>query len=114
MRPYALELNNIVKKYGMNTVLNNIDFDLREGEVHVLLGANGAGKSTLMKIISGVTQYDEGELRVFGQPLRFQNPREAAQAGIAYVAQEPSLINTLPVAENLFLGKEPKKKIILD
>ena len=87
-------------------ILKNIDFDVREKEVHILIGENGAGKSTLMKIIGGIIPYDEGEFELFGKKIHFTNPRESQEMGIGFIHQELDLCTNLDVAENLFLGKE--------
>ena len=81
-----------------------MDFDIRPGEVHGLVGENGAGKSTLMKIISGVYQPTEGQLLLDGKPVRFRDPHHAREAGIALIHQEPLTFQDLNVAENLYLG----------
>ncbi|TIU26978.1 MAG: sugar ABC transporter ATP-binding protein, partial [Mesorhizobium sp.] len=81
-------------------------FDLKAGEIHALLGENGAGKSTLMNLLSGVYSPDEGEIRIDGKPVTFNNPREAQAAGIATIFQELDLVPSLDVAANLFLGRE--------
>jgi len=87
--------------------LRDVDFDLRAGEVHALMGENGAGKSTLMKIFSGVYPDYEGEVSVDGRPVRFASVREAQAAGVAIIHQELNLVPELNVAENIFLGREP-------
>lgn len=84
------------------------DFGVRAGEVHALIGENGAGKSTLGKLLSGELQADEGELAVGGVVRRFASPREAIAAGIAMIPQELQLVNSLSVAENVMLGREPR------
>ena len=96
----------IVKKYPGVLALDRVDFSVRRGEVHGLIGENGAGKSTLMHILSGANQADEGEVRLDGHPVHFANPREAMDLGIALVHQELNLIPYLSAAENLFLGGE--------
>ncbi len=87
--------------------LDGVDFDLRSGEVHALVGENGAGKSTLVKVISGVHQPDAGEIRFQGQRVTFSNPLVAQQHGIAVIYQEPTLFPDLDVAENIFMGRQP-------
>ncbi len=96
----------IRKAFGPVEVLHGVDFDVRPGEVHVLAGENGAGKSTLIKILSGVYGDFSGELRVGGRPRRFGRPADAARAGIATIHQELSLVPSMTVADNLFLGRE--------
>jgi ribose transport system ATP-binding protein len=104
--PQLLEMRGIEKRFGGVHALRGVDFDLRAGEVHALLGENGAGKSTLMHILSGVHPPDAGELRVDGTALRLASPREAQAAGIATIFQELDLVPALDIAANLFLGHE--------
>jgi ribose transport system ATP-binding protein len=104
-----LEMRGISKSFAGTPALVDVDLDVRRGEVHVLLGENGAGKSTLMKILAGVYPCDEGQVRWKGQPVRFESPRDAQQAGINVIYQESSLIAHLSVAENVFLGHEPAR-----
>ncbi|MDR0652716.1 MAG: sugar ABC transporter ATP-binding protein [Synergistaceae bacterium] len=87
-------------------ILHDVHLDVREGEVHVLVGENGAGKSTLMKILGGIIPADEGTVRLFGEYVRFANPRESRKMGIGFIHQELNLCQNLSVAENLFLGSE--------
>jgi ribose transport system ATP-binding protein len=102
-----LELAGIGKTFGGVTALTGVDFALREGEVHGLVGENGAGKSTLMKIIAGVHADYDGEMRLDGRPVRFRSARDALAAGIGMVHQELSIVPGLSVAENVFLGHQP-------
>ena len=83
-------------------------FELRPGEVHALVGENGAGKSTLMKILAGVYQPDAGEIRFKGEPVQIANPRTALDLGISMIHQELNLAPHLTVAQNIFLGREPR------
>ncbi|MFT3989554.1 sugar ABC transporter ATP-binding protein [Aestuariivirga sp.] len=106
-----LELKGVSKSFGGIRVLTNVDFDMRPGEVHALMGENGAGKSTLIKIIAGLHQPSGGEMRVNGKPVTFASPREAHAAGIATVHQELLLFPELTVAENIFLGQAPRTKL---
>ncbi len=99
-------MRGIEKHFRGVQALRGVDFDLRAGEVHALLGENGAGKSTLMNILSGVHAPDAGELHVDGVPMRLQSPREAQEAGIATIFQELDLVPSLDIAANLFLGRE--------
>ena len=101
-----LAAQGIVKSFGGVQALRGVDFDLRAGEVHALLGENGAGKSTLMNVLSGVETPDAGTIAIDGKPVRFSNPRDAQEAGIATIFQELDLVPTLNVAANLFLGRE--------
>jgi ribose transport system ATP-binding protein len=105
----VLEMRGISKAFSGIDILRDVDFDVRRGEVHVLLGENGAGKSTLMSIVAGVYACDDGEIRWHGQPVRFKTPREARRAGISMIYQESSLNPQLSVAENIFLGQEPAR-----
>jgi ribose transport system ATP-binding protein len=104
----TLELRDIQKSFANIPVLKKVDFTLRKGEVHALMGGNGAGKSTLMKILAGVYSRDGGELSINGNPYEFATPRDAEAAGIAMIYQELSLVPTLTVAQNIFLHHEPK------
>ncbi len=106
-RPPLIELSGIGKTFGGVTALSNVDFVLREGEVHGLVGENGAGKSTLMKIIAGVHTDYEGTYRLDGQPIQLRSTRDALAAGIGMVHQELSIVPELTVAENVFLGSQP-------
>jgi ribose transport system ATP-binding protein len=106
VRP-ILELQNISKRYGGVLALDNVDFELRAGEVHGLVGENGAGKSTMMKLLSGVYNDYSGEMRLNGEPVRFASPAEAQARGIGMVYQELSAFQHLTVAENLFGRKIP-------
>jgi len=99
-------LRGISKRYGGSLALDSIDLDLMPGEIHALLGENGAGKSTLAKILSGATSADSGELRLEGELVAFETPADSARAGIAMVYQETSLVDSMTVAQNLFLGDE--------
>ena len=102
-----LALRGVTKRFGGAVALDGVDFDLRAGEIHGLLGENGAGKSTLMKILSGVHTPDEGELTIRGAPVRFGSPADAKARGIGMIYQELSTIGALSVAENVFLGDQP-------
>ncbi|WP_185995945.1 sugar ABC transporter ATP-binding protein [Nocardioides campestrisoli] len=103
----VLRMTGITKTYAGNIAVDAVDFDVRPGEVHALLGENGAGKSTLCKIISGAAVPDSGEMQLAGETVRFTHPSEALAAGISMVYQETSLIPTMSVAQNLELGDEP-------
>jgi ribose transport system ATP-binding protein len=111
MKPSAslpvLELRGVTKRYGNVAVLRNIDFDLMTGEVHGLIGENGAGKSTTVKLLAGVEEDYDGEMRVSGKVVRFRSPAAAQDAGIGMVYQELSIFPHLTVAENLFGRKLP-------
>ncbi|MGD9212393.1 MAG: sugar ABC transporter ATP-binding protein [Desulfobacteraceae bacterium] len=88
--------------------LNNVDFTLRKGEIHGLMGENGAGKSTLIKVLTGLYAKDSGEIYLDGQPVELHSPEEAPKVGISTVYQEVNLIPALSVAENIYIGREPK------
>ncbi|RMG03803.1 MAG: sugar ABC transporter ATP-binding protein [Planctomycetota bacterium] len=107
MATSILECRKITKRFGGITALDEVDFDLRPGEVHGLVGSNGAGKSTLMKVLAGVHVPDDGEIRVRGKRVRFASPRDASSHGVAMVYQELSGVGCLTVGENLFLGRQP-------
>ena len=102
-----LLMKGISKRFDGVVALDQVDFDLRAGEVHVLMGENGAGKSTLVKVLAGAHIPDSGTIYLEGREHRFSHPQEALQAGIAVVYQELNLVPGLSVAENLFLGREP-------
>ncbi|MDR1376513.1 MAG: sugar ABC transporter ATP-binding protein [Synergistaceae bacterium] len=101
-----IEVKNVCKSFASNVVLKDIRFDVREGEVHALIGENGAGKSTLIKIIGGIYQADSGEILANGKALRCTNPIQAMEQGISIVHQELSLARNLSVAENIFTRRE--------
>jgi len=103
----VLEAVSVTKKYPGVVALDGVSFDVRAGEVHVLLGQNGAGKSTLVKVLAGAIQPDEGELSLRGKRVQFRRPIEALEAGIATVHQELTLVPALSVAENTWLGHLP-------
>lgn len=103
MSKKIIEMRNIRKFFYGVPALKNISFELEEGEVHALMGENGAGKSTLSKIIAGIYQADEGEMRIDGEKCRFANAGQANEKGIAMVTQEFSLMKDFSVAENIFL-----------
>lgn len=100
-------MSGITKRFGTNTVLTSVDFDVRPGEVHALLGENGAGKSTLMKILLGVHDADEGSVTFKGKALDSGSTRDRLDAGVAMIFQELSLVPEMSVADNIFLGREP-------
>jgi len=103
-----LEASGISKNFGGIAALTDVRFDLLRGEVHALMGENGAGKSTLMKILSGVYSTYDGEVRLDGQPVAFASVRQAEAAGVAIIHQELNLVAELSVADNIFLGREPR------
>ena len=91
-------------------MLKSVGFQLGEGEICALLGENGAGKSTLMNILGGVLQPDSGDILLDGEKKTFDSPAQSLDAGIAFIHQELNLINDLPIYENMFIGRELKKK----
>ena len=101
-----LQMSHITKRFPGVLALSNVDFALRKGEVHALLGENGAGKSTLMKILSGVYQPDEGDIIFENQPVSFANPLSAQSVGITIIHQEFNLFPELTVEDNIFIGRE--------
>lgn len=106
----TLDMKNICKSFGANEVLKNIDFSLKGGEICALLGENGAGKSTLMNILGGVLEADSGHIFLDGEEVRFRSPTDSLNRGIAFIHQELNLVNDLAVYENMFIGRELKKK----
>jgi len=105
-----LRMKGITKRFPGTLALNSVDFEVKEGEVHVLLGENGAGKSTLVKIIAGVYSKDEGEIYFDGKTVDFRNVRDAQDAGINIIHQELNLLPERTIAQNIFIGREPMKK----
>ena len=105
-----IEMKGIDKSFGTNQVLKDAGFVLGHGEVHALMGENGAGKSTLMKILTGVYTRDRGTVIVDGAEVNYKNPQEAEKAGIVFIHQELNVLFDLTVEENLFMGKEIKKR----
>ena len=105
-----VRMTGIEKRFPGVHALKNVSFDLNSGEVHALMGENGAGKSTLMKILSGIYPRDGGELLVNGQAVEIDGPRAAQALGIGIIHQELSLMNDLTVAQNIFIGREPRKR----
>ena len=101
---YAVELKGITKRFGPVLANNAVDFYLKKGEIHALLGENGAGKTTLMRILYGLYTADEGQILVDGQEVHIESPKDAIQAGIGMVTQHFTLVPTLTVAENIVLG----------
>ena len=113
MSEQVLEMKGIKKSFGI-PVLKGVDFALKKGEVHALVGGNGAGKSTLMKIMTGVYSKDEGVIFVDGKETRINDTHDSKANGIAMIFQELSLVQTMTVAENIFLGEEVTRKGLRD
>jgi monosaccharide-transporting ATPase len=104
-----LAMTGITKEFPGVKALSDVDFRLFPGEVHALMGENGAGKSTLIKALTGVYDVDGGEVVLDGRPVRFAGPLQAQQAGVSTVYQEINLCPNLSVAENIFIGREPRR-----
>ena len=109
-----LQMQGIRKWFVGVEVLHGVDLDLRAGEVHAIVGENGAGKSTLMKMLAGVHAPDEGTIRIDGEEQHFTHPAQAQAAGVGIVYQEFNLLPERNVAENVFVGREPVKRGIVD
>ena len=112
-RPQVLEMRHVTKSFPGIVANDDVSFDLREGEVHALLGENGAGKSTLMNILYGLYHPDEGEILIKGSPVRLGAPSAAIEAGVGMVHQHFMLIPVMTVAENIVLAEEPTRDGIL-
>jgi len=106
----VIETEGVTKSFGGVRALRGVDFTLRSGEIHALVGENGAGKSTLIKVLTGVYAPDGGQLRYLGEPVEFTLPAQAQQAGISTIYQEVNLVPLLSVARNIFLGREPRNR----
>ena len=104
-----LRMEAITKTFPGVTALSDVDFDLRRGEIHALMGENGAGKSTLIKVLTGVERQDTGRIELEGRPIQARSPQHAQALGISTVYQEVNLCPNLSVAENIFIGREPSK-----
>lgn len=113
MKDVIVSMENICKSFPGVKALDNVNFELRSGEVMALLGENGAGKSTLMKILSGVYTRDSGTMTIFGKEYNDLTPKQAQEAGVAIIHQELNMCKHLSVAENMFLGRELRGKVIL-
>src|SRR6185369_9223282 len=101
----AVDLRQITKQFGSVLANDNVDFQVRPGEIHALLGENGAGKSTVMCLLSGVYRPTSGEIRINGQPVRIHSPKDASQLGIGMVFQNFRLVPTFTATENIVLGE---------
>jgi simple sugar transport system ATP-binding protein len=109
----AVEMRGITKRYPRVVANDRVDLEVREGEIHAIVGENGAGKSTLMKILYGLVAPDEGEILLSGRPLKSHRPSDAIRLGVGMVHQHFMLVDTLTVAENVVLGEEPVKSGVL-
>ena len=110
LRQTVLEAKDICKSFYDNLVLDHVNFSCTSGEIHTLVGENGAGKSTLMRIFSGVYQPTSGELYLNGKPVKFTGTLQAQQAGVSIIHQEFNLVPHMSIAENIFLGRQLRKK----
>lgn len=111
--PVVLELRNAVKSFGAVVAVSDGTIELREGEIHALIGENGAGKSTMVKILAGVHRPDVATFRVAGDDVSFKNVGESKAAGISVIYQEPTLFPDLTVAENIYIGRQPTNSLRL-
>ena len=109
VQPHLLSCSGLSKGFPGVQALDDVAFTLRAGEVHALMGENGAGKSTLIKLLTGVYPRDSGSIQLSGKALKLSSPLEAERAGIATVYQEVNLIPELSVAENILLGRQPRR-----
>lgn len=109
-----LTMKGIDKSFPGVHALDHVDLEVKKGEVHALMGENGAGKSTLMKVLTGIYLKDEGTIIYEGSEVDFTNPRDAQKAGIVIVHQELNMLSHLTVAQNIFIGREPKKNKLID
>lgn len=109
-----LEMKEIEKSFNTVKVLFGVDFNLKAGTVHALMGENGAGKSTLMKTLAGVHKADKGTIQIRGEEVDILSPRQSRNLGVAMIHQELSPVPEMTVAENIYLGREPKKRLFLD
>src|SRR5271157_3281878 len=110
----VLEMRGITKRFPGVVANDSVDFDVRAGEVHTLFGENGAGKSTLMRVLFGLYQPDEGEIRLNGEPVTIASPADAIAHGIGMIHQHFMLVNTLTVAENVALGVRSSRGPLTD
>ena len=115
MQDYIMQMEHITKRFSGVIALDDVNFQVRRGEIHALVGENGAGKSTLMKILSGVysNREYEGKLLVNGEEQSFRNTRDAEKTGIAIIHQELNMIKTMDICENIFIGNEIKKNNVI-
>ncbi len=109
-----LKMQGIQKYFSGVHALRGVDFELRAGEVHALMGENGAGKSTLIKVLCGIHKRDGGTIELFGEEVAFNNIAESQAAGISVIHQELNMMNHLTVAQNIFIGREFKKGVFID
>ena len=105
---YAVEMTDIVKKFGDVYACNHVNFLVRCGEIHALLGENGAGKSTIMSMLSGIYKADSGSISIHGNPINIRSPKDAMELGIGMVHQNFRLVETLTAVENIILGEKSR------
>ena len=110
----AVEMRGISKNFGTVQALSNVDFTLRQGEIHAVLGENGAGKTTLMKILYGMHKPSSGEIFLNGKSVTLRDSQAAIRAGVGMVHQHFMLIPVLTVAENIVAGREPRRGVFFD
>ncbi|MBQ1917434.1 MAG: ABC transporter ATP-binding protein [Lachnospiraceae bacterium] len=110
----AIRMKGIVKRFGNFTANDHINLTVHKGEVHAILGENGAGKSTLMNVLYGIYQPNEGSIEIDGKPVKINGPEEAIKLGIGMVHQHFMLIQPFTVTENIILGSEPRKGLVVD
>lgn len=101
-----IEMQQIGKNFGNNQVLKAVDFTLHDNEIHALMGENGAGKSTLMNILTGIIPFDQGTIKIDGQPQSFNNALVAEQYGISFIHQEMNNYQDMSVLDNMFISRE--------
>lgn len=114
MTSKAIELRALTKRFGITKALSDVSFSIRQGSVHALVGENGAGKSSLIKILSGVHQADGGAVQLFGKEFAPKDPAAAQLSGVSTMFQESQQVSNLSVAENIYLGREPRIGPFLD
>lgn len=114
MNDVILTMKDIEKRFSGVHALKSVQFELRAGEVHALMGENGAGKSTLIKVLCGIHKRDGGTINFFGKDVEFANIAESQAAGISVIHQELNMMNHLTVAQNIYIGREPKKFCMID
>ena len=110
----VLTMRDISKTFPGVKALQHVDFTLRKSEIHALMGENGAGKSTLIKVLTGVHEFQSGEIKIEGRAVINKSPQDAQTNGISTVYQEVNLCPNLTVAENFFIGREPRKMGMID
>ena len=104
-----LRIKDVSKSFGGVHALRGVSLEVRQGEVHALVGENGAGKSTFMNVLGGIVEKDDGEVEFKGQPVHFTTPAESQAAGIAIIHQELAMLPSLSVMENIFMGRMPAR-----